>query len=65
MRCLVQAAAFGFRIGDIPVPARYFREASSINFRRSVRYGLESLCSIGQYHLHRLKIKRCPLFEPR
>ena len=62
---LVQAAAFGFRIGDIPVPARYFSEASSINFRRSTRYGLESLKSVLQYRLHRSKLWRSPLFEPR
>jgi glycosyltransferase involved in cell wall biosynthesis len=62
---LVQAAAFGFRIGDIPVPARYFEEASSINFPRSVRYGLESLKSVLRYHLHRLKVWPCALFEPR
>jgi glycosyltransferase involved in cell wall biosynthesis len=62
---LVQAAAFGFRLGDIPAPARYFEEASSINFQRSVRYGLESLKSILRYQLHRARIWRCPLFEPR
>jgi len=62
---LVQAAAFGFRLGDIPTPARYFEEASSINFQRSVRYGLESLRSIFRYYLHRAHLKRCPLFDPR
>lgn len=62
---LVQAAAQGFRMGDIPVPARYFREASSINFRRSVRYGFASLATIGQYYLHRTHVIRCPLFDPR
>lgn len=62
---LVQAAAFGFRIGDIPVTARYFEEASSINFSRSVSYGLESLRSILRYYLHRLHLVRCPLFDPR
>jgi glycosyltransferase involved in cell wall biosynthesis len=62
---LVQAAAFGFRLGDIPTPARYFEEASSINFRRSVRYGLESLKSIGSYYLHRAHLWRSPLFEAR
>src|SRR5437763_571569 len=36
---LVQAVRLGFRLGDIPVPVRYFPEASSINFKRSVRYG--------------------------
>jgi glycosyltransferase involved in cell wall biosynthesis len=62
---LVQAAVFGFRMGDIPVPARYFEEASSINFSRSVRYGLESLRSILRYYAHRLHLLKCPLFEPR
>lgn len=62
---LVQAAGFGFRLGDIPVPARYFEEASSINFRRSTRYGLESLKTILRYHLHRWKIWPCPLYDPR
>jgi len=62
---LVQAAAFGFRLGDIPVPARYFEEASSINFRRSLRYGVTSLLVIAQYYLHALNVKRSPLFEPR
>ncbi|MBI3291224.1 MAG: glycosyltransferase family 2 protein [Elusimicrobia bacterium] len=62
---LLQAAAFGFRIGDIPVPARYFQEASSIGFRRSVRYGWGSLYRVLRYALHRLKIWPCPLFAPR
>jgi glycosyltransferase involved in cell wall biosynthesis len=62
---LVQAAAFGFRLGDIPAPARYFEEASSINFSRSTRYGLESLKTILRYRLHRWKVWPCPLFAPR
>lgn len=62
---LVQAAAFGFRLGDIPAPARYFEEASSINFHRSVRYGLESLRSVLRYQFHRFKLWRSPLFDPR
>ena len=62
---LVQAAALGFRIGDIPTPARYFPEASSINFRRSARYGLASLSTVARYYLHRSRVWRCPLFEPK
>lgn len=62
---LVQAAAFGFRMGDIPVGARYFEEASSINFRRSVRYGLASLKSVLRFLLHRLGLWKSPLFAPR
>jgi glycosyltransferase involved in cell wall biosynthesis len=62
---LVQAVRFGFRLGDIPVPVRYFDEASSINFRRSVTYGLSTLGVVGQYWLDRLGIRRSPLFVPK
>lgn len=60
---LVQAVHFGFRLGDIPVPVRYFPEASSINFRRSVQYGLGTLMVVGAYWLDRLQLKKSPLFE--
>jgi glycosyltransferase involved in cell wall biosynthesis len=60
---LVQAIHFGFRLADVPVPVRYFPEASSINFARSVKYGLQTLHSIVQVHAHRLGWKS-PLFVP-
>ena len=53
---LVQAVRFGFRLGDVPVPVRYFDEASSINFRRSTKYGLETLKTVGQYWLWRVGV---------
>jgi glycosyltransferase involved in cell wall biosynthesis len=62
---LVQAVQLGFRLGDIPVPVRYFAEASSINFKRSVRYGLGTLGVVCQYWLHRLRLWRSPLFEAK
>jgi glycosyltransferase involved in cell wall biosynthesis len=62
---LAQAVRFGFRLGDIPVPVRYFDEASSINFRRSLKYGLHTLGVVGQYWLDRLGIRRSPLFGPK
>jgi glycosyltransferase involved in cell wall biosynthesis len=62
---LVQAAYFGFRIGDVPVPARYFAEASSINFRRSVVYGLGTLAALGRYLGQRGGLLRSPLFARR
>lgn len=43
---LVQAIYAGYRVGDIPVPTRYFQEASSINFARSVKYGLQTLWTL-------------------
>lgn len=46
---LCQAVAFNFRIAEIGVETRYFAEASSINFSRSVKYGLGVLRSLGQF----------------
>lgn len=43
---LVWAARHGLKIGEIPVPVRYFPEASSINFCRSLKYGLETLITL-------------------
>jgi len=40
---LFQIIEKGYRIGEIPVPVRYFPEASSINFKRSLKYGLGTL----------------------
>jgi glycosyltransferase involved in cell wall biosynthesis len=60
---LVQAVELGFRLGDVPVPVRYFAEASSINFTRSLKYGFGTLGALGQYWLHRLRLKRSNLFE--
>jgi len=48
---LIAAHAAGFSIGEIPVPVRYFPEASSINFVRSARYGLMIILTIGKYLL--------------
>jgi glycosyltransferase involved in cell wall biosynthesis len=59
---LAQAVHFGFRIGDVPVPVRYFDEASSINFRRSVKYGLSTLGVLGEFYLHRCRLRRSARF---
>lgn len=62
---IVQAVAFGFRIGEIPVPTRYFDEASSVNFQRSVVYGLATLRTLARYLLHRTGLRRHPQFSRR
>lgn len=62
---LAQAVFLGFRLGDIPVPVRYFDEASSINFRRSLRYGLLTLWVMLLFWLNRIGLARSPLFRPR
>jgi len=50
---LFQIIEKGYRIGDIPVPVRYFNEASSINFTRSLKYGLHTLLIAFQFFLKR------------
>lgn len=54
---LIQLTFFKFRIGDIPVPAKYFREASSIGFFRSVLYGLGTLLTLLKYFAARLGLR--------
>ena len=51
---LVQAIHLGFRIKEVPVPTRYFPEASSASFGASVTYGLSIIGLLGRYLLHRL-----------
>jgi len=59
---LAQAIYYGFRVGDIPIPTRYFAEASSINFARSCRYGIGTLGVMTKYILHRSRIWSFALF---
>ena len=47
-------AAGGFKIGEIAVPTRYFQEASSVGFRRSIVYGLSTMRVVARYLLHRI-----------
>ena len=62
---LAQAAAFGFRIGEISCPTKYFPEASSINFGRSVVYGFGVLLTALRFRLHRWGVRRDALFSPQ
>jgi glycosyltransferase involved in cell wall biosynthesis len=61
---LAQAAYFGFKIADAPVPCRYFAEASSINFSRSSRYGLLTLYTMLQFVLQKCRLSKFSIFEP-
>jgi len=60
---LAQAVLMGARIGEISCPTRYFEEASSINFRRSVVYGLGVLRTSMQFRLAKWGVYRAPIFE--
>ena len=62
---IVQAVAFGFRIGEIGVPTRYFKEASSVNFKDSVIYGLSTLWVMVRYVTHRLDLVQVDQFGKR
>lgn len=59
---LVQAVQQGFQIGEISCPTKYFEEASSINFRRSVTYGFGVLKTAATFRLHRWGLIDSPLF---
>src|ERR1700677_1264451 len=60
---LAQCVYFGFRIGEVSCPTKYFAEGSSINFRRSVRYGLEVVQTTLQFALQRAGIMHSPIFN--
>ena len=62
---IIQAHHFGFHLGDVPVPTRYDRDSSSINFFRSAVYGVGMLWTLVRLKLHRWGIWRCCLFEKR
>lgn len=60
---LAAAAHHGFRIGDAPMPCRYFPEASSINLWRSCKYGLETLRVVAQFNLQRMGLAQFDIFR--
>ena len=60
---LAQAVYHGFRMGDIPIPTRYFDEASSINFSRSLKYGLQTLAVMGKFLLQKAHLGSFEIFK--
>jgi glycosyltransferase involved in cell wall biosynthesis len=62
---LAQVIYFGYRIGEISCPTRYFADASSINFRRSVRYGLGVLATSIKFRLQKMGLWRSRIFSER
>ena len=59
---IVQTVYFGFKIAEIPCPTRYMKDASSINFKNSLVYGLQTLLSIFKFSLAKLGIKKSKIF---
>ncbi len=60
---LSQSVYFGFKIGDIPIPTRYFKEASSINFPNSVKYGIQTLQTMGKFLLQKINFCDFDIFN--
>lgn len=52
-----------FRVAEVAIPTRYFKEASSVNFKSSVKYGLNSLRVVAKYLLYKLGIRKFLIFE--
>ena len=60
---LAQAVFFGFRIGEISCPTRYFAEASSINFSRSVKYGFGVLATAIKFRMQKMHLGHFGIFD--
>ena len=61
---LAQCIYFGFHIGEISCPTKYFKEASSINFWESLRYGFGVLATTAKFTLQKLGLVHWRLFSP-
>jgi glycosyltransferase involved in cell wall biosynthesis len=60
---LAQVIYFGFRVGEVTCPTRYTAESSSINFKRSVGYGLGVLKTSLQFRLNKMGLYSFPIFS--
>jgi hypothetical protein len=60
---LAQIVWFGYRIGEVSCPTKYFPEASSINFRRSVIYGFGVLGTALQFRLAKMGLSKPAIFS--
>lgn len=60
---LAQAVFFNFRIGEISCPTKYFTEASSINFKRSVKYGFGVLATSIKFRIQQWGLANFQIFQ--
>jgi len=60
---LAQAIFFGFRIGEISCPTKYFPEASSISLKRSITYGFGVLWTSLRFRIQKLGLKSFSIFH--
>ncbi len=61
---LAQVIYFRYKIGEISCPTRYFKEASSVDFKRSLRYGIGVILTSLKYLFHLYNLRRDRLFNP-
>lgn len=62
---LIAAAYRGFRMGDVPVPTIYAADSSQINFKRSMKYTLETVLTVVKYILQKSRLFRFAIFKKR
>jgi len=62
---LAQCVHFGFKLGEVSCPTKYFAEASSINFRRSVKYGFGVLATTMQFALQKWGLRNFWIFSTK
>ncbi|KKP94018.1 MAG: Glycosyl transferase, group 2 family protein [Parcubacteria group bacterium GW2011_GWA1_36_12] len=60
---LISALSCGFNISEVPIPCKYFKDASSINFKRSAKYGLFTLFTILTYLLNQVGLVQSTIFK--
>lgn len=59
----ISAISFGFRIGEIPIPTRYHKKASSIQFVKGTKFILETFGIVFLYKLHQLGLIKSKMFR--
>jgi glycosyltransferase involved in cell wall biosynthesis len=60
---LMQAIFRGYRLGDVPVPVRYFDDSSSINIKESFLYGMSTVVMLIRFFLAKLNLRTDSLFK--
>ena len=59
---IVQTVYFGFKIEEIPCPTRYMKDASSISFKNSVVYGMQTLLAVFKYFFAKTGFRKAKIF---
>ena len=60
---MISAVSYGFRVSEIPVPVRYFSEASSIQYVKGTKFLFQTFQALGEYILNSMSLIKSPLFK--